>query len=255
VSRSLITPVRVWFAVTVTLLILVACGSPAAPTATPTAAPATLSAAPAIPAAPLDAAATPAPAAESSALAPAAGETRTFAIDPAQSEASYFVEEEFFGRAVPFVTAIGRTTAIEGAIELQVGDGIVTVGGNEFSVDLRTLTSDQSRRDNAIRDRWLESNRYPFAVFRANQVAALPAAAALGTPVAFQLVGDMTIREVTRPLTWDVTATLDGSTLRGTAQSFLLMRDYGFEPPDIAGMLRVTDGVTLTVNFVAEEAE
>jgi hypothetical protein len=52
-----------------------------------------------------------------------------------------------------------------------------------------------------------------------------------------------------------MTANLDGETLSGSASTFLYMRDFGFEPPDIAGILRVTDGVTVTVNFTAQEVQ
>ena len=67
--------------------------------------------------------------------------------------------------------------------------------------------------------------------------------------------GNLTVREIPQPITWDVTAKLDGGTLSGTAVTLLYMRDYGFEPPDIAGMLRVTDGVTVTMDFVAQEVQ
>jgi hypothetical protein len=43
--------------------------------------------------------------------------------------------------------------------------------------------------------------------------------------------------------------------LTGAATTFFTMRDYGFDPPDVAGILRVTDGVTVTVNFVAQESD
>jgi hypothetical protein len=65
----------------------------------------------------------------------------------------------------------------------------------------------------------------------------------------------MTIRDVTQPVRWDMTARLDGETLSGNASTFLYMRDFGFEPPDMAGILRVTDGVTVTVQFTAEEVK
>jgi hypothetical protein len=48
---------------------------------------------------------------------------------------------------------------------------------------------------------------------------------------------------------------VDGDTLAGTATTFFLMKDYGFDPPDIAGMLKVTDGVSVTVQFVAQEVK
>jgi polyisoprenoid-binding protein YceI len=63
----------------------------------------------------------------------------------------------------------------------------------------------------------------------------------------------MTIRDVTRPVTFDTTARLEGNTLTGVATTHLFMRDFGFEPPSILGILQVTDGVTVTVNFTAEE--
>lgn len=80
----------------------------------------------------------------------------------------------------------------------------------------------------------------------------MPADASMGEEVGFQVRGDLTIREITQPVTWDMTAAIDGDTLSGTATTLIYMRDFGFEPPDIAGMLRVSDGVTVTVVFVAE---
>ena len=215
----------------------------------PTAAPVEEAPAEEAPVAEVAAAATELPAEK----APAAT-ARTFVIDPAQSEVSYFVEEEFFGAAVPFVTAVGKTSAITGSIGLLVNGSSVQIAENEFTVDLRTLTSDQARRDRAIRRDWLQSETYPFASFKASEVANLPADAALGQDVSFQLVGDITVREITQPITWDVTARLDGSSLSGTATANLLMVDFGFDPPNIANMLKVTDGVTLTLNFGASEA-
>jgi polyisoprenoid-binding protein YceI len=68
------------------------------------------------------------------------------------------------------------------------------------------------------------------------------------------MTGDMTIREMTRKQTWDVTATLDGDTLRGTAKTDIKMTQYGVDPPDIAGFVRVEDDVVLTLDFVATTA-
>ncbi|MEI2726769.1 MAG: YceI family protein [Verrucomicrobiota bacterium] len=108
------------------------------------------------------------------------------------------------------------------------------------------------RRDARLRTSWLESDRYPQAEFVATEIVGMPADAALGEEVSFQVRGDLTIRDITQPVTWDVTAAIDGDTLSGTATTLIYMRDFGFEPPDIAGMLRVTDGVTVTVVFVAK---
>ncbi len=182
-----------------------------------------------------------------------AAQVRTFVVVPEQSSAQYGVEEEFFGREVPFVTTVGSTSAITGVVQLSFSGDTVALESSEFTVDLRTLASDQARRDSRIRSQWLESDTYPYAVFTATEVVDFPAGAAFGQQASFKLNGEMTIREITRPMTFDVTATVDGNTLTGAATGSLLMRDFGFEPPDIAGMLRVADGVAVTVNFTAVE--
>jgi polyisoprenoid-binding protein YceI len=179
--------------------------------------------------------------------------TRTFRLVPGSSKASYAVEEEFFNQAVNFFTAVGTTQAIEGEFTANVEGNQVTLGDNRFVVDLRTLTSDSSRRDNRIREQWLESNTYPLAEFVATGLEGFPENVAEGQDISFKVVGDMTIREVTRPLTFETTARLEGNTITGTSTTQLLMRDFGFEPPSILGMLEVTDGVTVTVEFMAVE--
>lgn len=181
--------------------------------------------------------------------------TRTFTIDPAQSSVSYQVDEEFLGQNLGFVKTVGKTSTIDGSIDIGVDNGTIALGDNQFTVDLRTLTSDSGRRDNAIKDRWLESNKYPWAVFKATEVSDVSPDAALGQDVSFKLKGDLTVREIPLPVVWDVTAKLDGDTLTGTATTLVKMADYGFDAPDIAGMLKVTDGVTLTLNFVANAAQ
>lgn len=185
--------------------------------------------------------------------AEASTDPRTFQVVPEQSEATYQVQEEFFNRPVNLVNPIGRTNAIEGQFQFSLAGNQIQLADNQFKVDLRTLTSDEARRDQRIRTDWLESNKYPWAEFKATSIENFPANVTEGQDVSFKLTGDMTIREITKPQTFDVTARLDGNTFTGTATSYLLMQDYGFEPPSILGMLEVTDGVTVTVKFVAQE--
>jgi len=183
---------------------------------------------------------------------PAEG-VRTFRIIAEQSQASYQVEEEFLGRNLGLVTAIGRTSAIEGEFQVEFQDDQLNLAGGQFVVDLRTLTSDESRRDQRIREQWLESNTYPLAEFSPTAIEGFPADAAEGQDISFKISGDMTIRQITTPLTFDTTARLDGDTLTGAATTRLFMRDFGFDPPEILGMLKVTDGVDVTVQFTAQE--
>jgi len=185
--------------------------------------------------------------------APLPSVMRTFRVMPEQSEAFYEVQERLFMLPAPS-KAVGRTTTMEGEFQLILGPE-PRLEGNRFRVDLRTLTSDSARRDRFIREQWLESNLYPFADFTATQAQDLPQRYVEGEEVPFKLTGDMTIRDVTRPLTFDTRAALTANTLAGTATTFLLMRDFGFDPPEILGAVRVDDGVTLTFRFMAEAIE
>ena len=147
----------------------------------------------------------------------------------------------------------GQAEVVVGAFVNQIHE--FSLKDNSFTVDLSTLTSDRPRRDKAIREEWLESAKYPTATFVASGIAGLPADAAPGKPIAFDVKGDLTIRDITQPQRWAMTAQLDGDLLSGTATTYLLMRNFGFEPPDIGGILKVTDGVTVTVTFVAQEVQ
>ena len=233
---------------------------PVAPTlavATPTAAP--VAAAPATPTAPLAAGQeTPTTGASapddplSPTLPPTAPSAppaaRVYRIDPTQSEASYSVEEVFFD-VRGLVTAVGRTRAVAGDILIDRGNLAASQVG-EIVVDISQLRSDEPSRDNAIRNRWLESRRYPYARFQNAVPSGLPAAVTDGVPFTFQMTGDLTVRTATAPVTWVVTATLEGDTLRGTATTPVKMTQFGFNPPQLMD-LRVEDDVRLTLDFVA----
>jgi polyisoprenoid-binding protein YceI len=177
---------------------------------------------------------------------------RTFRIVPAQSETSYEVQEKFARLPAP-TKAVGRTNMIEGEFRLAVGAAPALLN-NRFAVDLRTLQSDSGRRDQLIREQWLESARYPMAEFTATRVEQLPPTVIEGQEVPLKITGNLTIRDVTREVTFDARAKVEGNTLSGTATTFLLMRDFGFEPPSILGIVTVEDGVNLTVRFTAAEA-
>jgi polyisoprenoid-binding protein YceI len=232
--------IRTTLSIVALSLALAACGTTSQ---TPTAAPAAPAAQPT---------AAPAAAAPAQGAAPIAG-ARTFRIVPDQTEASYEVQEQFLNRDLPNM-AVGKTNTVEGEFQFSL-DGKPTGQVTKFTVDLRTLTSDESRRDNRIRRQWLESEKYPTAEFVSTEAQNLPASYAEGQEVSFKLVGNLTIREITRPVTFDVIGKLMGDTVTGTASTQILMKDFGFDPPSVAGMLTVKDGVTIRVNFTAKEAQ
>ena len=214
------------------------------------------------PATPPPPTATPTPAAVSDAGgAPATG-MRTFVIVPTESNASYIASEEFFADALGkygidagLADTVGTTQAIEGQLQLDLSDLGNALGENSFKVMMNTFVTDQSFRDNWIRDNGPRFNDYPEAIFNATAIEGAPAAYNEGDEVSFKLSGDITIREVTQPVTFDVTASLTGDTLTGVATTRLLMSDFGIEPPSFANTLTVADEFGIEVKFTARAAQ
>jgi polyisoprenoid-binding protein YceI len=229
---------------TLVLLTLNACAS-AAPTTAP-ASPATVPAARSGPTVAIS------PSSSTSPIDPKAnGVAYTFQVVPAESQVEYAVQELFFGRPTS-QTTIGSTKTVEGQFTAEMLGGKLILQSNQFKVDLRTLQSDNQVRDQAIRSNWLESNKYPFAEFTSTNLQGLPPELKEGVATPFKVDGNMTIRGITKPVTFSASATLTGDKLTGTGTTLLFMKDYGFSAPDIAGRLTVTDGVTLTVKGTAK---
>jgi polyisoprenoid-binding protein YceI len=83
-------------------------------------------------------------------------------------------------------------------------NGKAVIEKSVLKVDLRKLTSDQSRRDQYIRENNLESNNFPFAEFDVTNVDGFPADAVEGKELRFKVTGNMNIHGTSKPLTFDV---------------------------------------------------
>jgi polyisoprenoid-binding protein YceI len=146
---------------------------------------------------------------------------------------------------------VGVTSAINGEIRVDRANPQNSQVGT-ITVDISAFTSDSERRDQAIRDRWLESARFPVVTFVPTSIEGLPASYTDGETLTIQVTGDMTVRETTRPATFEVTGQIQGDRMTGTATTGFNMSDFGFPAPDIAGMLKAEDAVKATLNFVAQ---
>ena len=184
-----------------------------------------------------------------SANSAATSSTIGFRLVPAASHVSYSVDEVFIEENNRFFTAVGKTAGVSGEILLHNAHPNPSRVRN-ISVDLRTLTSDSERRDRAIRERFLESRRYPYARVDSAIITGLPGHLTPGRAFAFQLTGALNVHNVTRPTTWRGEATLSGDTLRGKATTQVRMSQFDIEVPRFL-WLRVADAVKLEITFVA----
>jgi polyisoprenoid-binding protein YceI len=244
-KRSLLTPLAA-------LCVLLAACTPAAATqAMPSAIPATGATATAPMPQPTQAT-TQSPTGEATPQSSGSGgdDIRTYTILPDQSSVTYSVGEVFFNDNNRFNLAVGKTQQVNGEVFLNFTHPEQSNLGT-ITVDISAFESDSSRRDNAIRDRWLESSKFPLATFVPTQVSGLSADVQAGQTVNLQITGDLTVRDATRPVTFDVQVTLENDQLQGSASTEVLMTDFNFTPPDIAGMLKAEDKVKIDFTFVA----
>jgi polyisoprenoid-binding protein YceI len=172
-----------------------------------------------------------------------------YRIDASQSEVRYEVDETFFNENNRLNTAIGRTKGIAGDILIEFANPSNSQVG-EIVIDVSQFTSDEARRDNFIRRNGLNSAQYPKATFVTKSIEGLPAQVAVGDQVSFKISGDLTVKETTRPVIWDVTLKLGDKRLEGSATTQILMSDFGVGPLKLP-MLQTKDEVKLVFDFVA----
>lgn len=255
----------------VALLSLAACGaptatSPAAPTtapvapttaakvAAPTTAPAAPSTAPAQPTATARvAAATTAPAAPTAAkaappAAAAAGAARVYKVAADGTEARFLVREQLANRNLPN-DAVGTTKTVSGAIAIDPATGKVDPSQSKFTVNVASLATDIGMRDGFIKRSVLTTDQFPDASFVIKEVKGLSAPLPASGDVQFQIIGDMTVRDVTKPITWDVIAKVDGNTVSGQAKTALKFADFNLTQPRVPTVLSIEDNIRLELDF------
>jgi polyisoprenoid-binding protein YceI len=165
-----------------------------------------------------------------------------------RSEARYLVREQLAGINFPG-DAVGSTRAIDGSIALDA-QGRLRPGDSRLTVDLRALRSDRERRDNYVRRNTLETERYPAAVFVPSDVRGLPFPLPETGTAAIELLGDLTIRDTTRPVTWEATATFNGSEVSVQAKTSFRFADFGLSIPRVASVLSVDDTIRLETDLL-----
>ena len=181
------------------------------------------------------------------AKAPAKAEVVRYVVAPTGNEARYRVREQLAGFDLP-KDAVGATKAVAG--QIMVGaDGKVVKDSSKFVVKLSEMKSDQTRRDNFLRRSTLETTKYPDAELVPVALEGLLLPIQPGSSQTFSVRGDLTVRGVTRPTTWQVTARAEGSDVVGTAATAFTFKDFGLEQPRVPVVLSVADTIRLEYDF------
>ncbi len=175
-------------------------------------------------------------------------ETGEFDDDAATgSFAGFRIEEEL--RSIGSTTAVGRTGAIAGSMTV---DG-TTVTAASFEIDLTTITTDDSRRDDNVQDA-LETGSFPTASFVLTSPIELGDGAASGESVSVTGAGDMTIHGVTNPVEFAIDAQLVDGLVVAVGSTTMTFADFGVEVPDGGPVISVDDVGVVEFQFLLRQA-
>lgn len=153
-----------------------------------------------------------------------------------ESEFGYRVEEVLFGVNT---TAAGRSNRITGSMTIEG----TTVTEASFTVDVGSITSDESRRDNQFRNRIMEVYRYPEATFTLTAPIEFGAVPGPGEQITASASGDLTLHGVTRPVTFDVTAEAGDDRIGVLGNIPVRFADYDIANPSMSGITTEDNGL------------
>ena len=225
---------------------------PTAAVAVPTPPPPAATVEPTATVAPIPTATTaPAPTPASTAAAPTAPseatQSATAFVLGEGTVARYMVEEVLASQG--FKVATGETSEVVGRIVFDA-DGAIVADESSIVIQAGTLKTDNDRRDRYVREQTLQTANYPEIIFRPTSAEGLPSPLSEASgEVEFTLSGDLTIRDQTRPVTWDVTAEF-GDSITGLAVIDINFEQFGMDKPRVAVVVSVGDTIRLELDFV-----
>ncbi len=166
-----------------------------------------------------------------------------------QSVATFRIDEELRGTPT---TVVGTSNLVLGQIQIDQADLSNSQIG-EILINARAFETDASLRNRAIRGPILDTEAFEFISFAPTSIDGLEGSAAVGDELSFTVTGDLTIRDVTRPVTFDVAATLMSDTsISGTATTVIERGPFELVIPSVPTVANVSEEVPLELVFVAE---
>ncbi len=141
--------------------------------------------------------------------------------------------------------AVGRTSSITGSATLTGPSKSVKVTKASFVIDVSTLKSDKSMRDEKIHTIGLESDRYPKATFVLAKPVELPSSASGGKVFDVPATGAMTIHGSTQEVTIPLEMRLTTDKLEAAGSITFPWSKFAMTAPSVGGFVNVTNSATM----------
>ncbi len=129
----------------------------------------------------------------------------------AGSVAGYRVHESLFGQSH---TAVGRTSKVTGGMVISG----TRVTAAQFTVDMASIRSDTRSRDAQFDGFIMDTASYPHGSFQLTRPIDLGQVPAIGRTVSVPATGNLTLRGVTRQVTFELNAERLASTIDVSAE-------------------------------------
>jgi polyisoprenoid-binding protein YceI len=178
---------------------------------------------------------------------PTAAPAVRLVVDSTANQVRYRVRERLLGNELDN-DAVGVTNAITGQIALTA-DGAIVPEESKLTIDVTGLKSDQTRRDGYVQRRLLETAQHPTVVFQPTSITGGPKKIPTSGSGTFTIVGNLTVRGVTKPATWTVNARYLPSSVTGTAATAFTFADFNMAQPKVPILLSVSDTIKLEYDF------
>lgn len=130
--------------------------------------------------------------------------------------------QELFARDTVKKEAVGRTSRVTGTMKVD-GRQVTAI---EITADTTSLKSNESIRDNVIKEKGLETSRFSTATFKATAPIQLPSAPKRDETITASVTGELTLHGVTRTVTVPLEAVWTGPTIAVKGSVEIVLADY-----------------------------
>lgn len=162
------------------------------------------------------------------------------------STARYIIREQLARLDLPN-DAMGQTSDISGMIRFDASGQIQQ--DSVFTVNVSSLTSDEARRDRYLKSRALATDQYPTVKFAINEVKGLPWPVPTSGTYNIDLIGDLTITDVTKPVIWRTVVEFASDEIVGNASVTITFEEFDMRKPRFAFIISVADEIKLELKF------
>lgn len=172
----------------------------------------------------------------------------TYQIVGEESEVRFSLGEVLAGNPT---TVVGVTNQVAGEMIVDLNNpGATQLGVIQISAG--SLATDNNFRNGSIREFILETDDFPFITFTPTSIEGLPETAQVGETFTFDIIGDLTIRDITQSVAFTASVTVISETrLEGSASTTVNRADFNLQIPSVPNVADVDEEVLLEIDFVA----